>query len=114
MIPLGVRLTLCILALAPLAFSESGEVLQIQSTYPVSGNYSYVELTCLDTSNTTVLGASFQLNGTIIVAENVQLGQINFTLTQENEGFFTCSLAGLLSTNAIGLAGIKKGASLSV
>ena len=107
MIPLGVRLTLCILALAPLAFSESGEVLQIQSTYPVSGNYSYVELTCLDTSKTAVLGASFQLNGTI-VAENVQHGQINFTLTQENEGFFTCSLAGLLSTNAIGLAGINE------
>ena len=78
----------------------------INSRYPVQDNYSYVELQCQDNSSqTALLGANFQLNGTDI-AVNIADTKLFFNLKQENEGFFTCSLNGALSVNTIGLAGI--------
>ena len=63
-------------------------------------------------SQSGVIGASFQLNGTDIEEEidSVETvadanSTVRFLLTQENEGFFTCSLNGLLSNNSIALAG---------
>ena len=68
-------------------------------------NYNYIELQCVDNiSQTPVVGASFQLNGTEI-EQDAQTSVYVFILTQEKEGFFTCSLNGSFSQNAIGLAG---------
>ena len=90
-----------VLALAVLA---QAEFIEINSSYPLGGNYSFIELQCVYNSSSIEPGASFQLNGTVF-AENIPEREILFTLTPENEGVFTCSLAGLFSTNAIGLAG---------
>ena len=77
--------------------------LLIDSSYPIEGNYSYIELQCVDNaSHTAVAGASFQLNGTDIEQD---ISDSIFILTQEKEGFFTCSFNGSYSYNAIGLAG---------
>ena len=93
------------IALASLALTESDLVVLINSSYPVQGSYSYIELQCLDNSSQTPLpGASFQLNGTDI-AENVKETELVFTLKQEDEGFFSCSYSGSVSINTIGLAG---------
>ena len=107
----------------------SGE-LEIVSTYPDSHNFSYIELVCVDDSEPSnvsqsgVIGASFQLNGTDIEEEidsvetvadaNSTNSTIRFLLTQEKEGFFTCSLNGSSSNNSIGLAGIYKELSMSL
>ena len=97
----GVALAVCTIALAPLALTQS---VTLRSSYPVANNYSFVELKCLDSIyQTPERGASFQRNGTTIV-EDVADGTTFITLTQETEGFFTCSLAGSVS-NKIGLAG---------
>ena len=97
----GVALAVCAIALAPLVLTQS---VTLRSSYPVANNYSFVELKCLDSIyQTPERGASFQRNGTTIV-EDVADGTTFITLTQETEGFFTCSLAGSVS-NKIGLAG---------
>ena len=98
------RVALAVYTIA-LALTESDLALLINSSYPVEGNFSYVKLQCLiKSSQTPLLGASFQLNGTDI-AENVKETEIFLTLKQEDEGFFSCSLADSFSLNSIGLAG---------
>ena len=104
-----------VLALAPLVVAESGEVV-ILATYPDSDNFSSIRLSCVyDMSSgpqSEGIGAKFQLNGTDIKEEIDEVedftdinGTVHFVLTQEKEGFFTCSLNGSLSINSIGLAG---------
>ena len=64
-------------------------------------------------SSSVVSGARFQLNGTDIeeddeIVENLDNGTILLLLTQEKEGFFTCSHNNIsISTNSIGLAGMS-------
>ena len=97
MAPYGLITVLCA---SVVVLTEANQTLLIQYNYPLAGNFSYIEFQCVDNSSqTAVLGASFQLNGTTIAENSKQ------TLTQENEGFFTCSLDGLPSPNTIGLAG---------
>ena len=104
MAPFSLIIALCA---SVVVLTEANQTLLIQYNYPLADNFSYIELQCVDNSSqTAVLGASFQLNGTTI-AENSQQSEIFFTLIQENEGFFICSLDGLSSTNTIGLAGEK-------
>ena len=105
MAPFSLIIALCA---SVVVLTEANQTLLIQYNYPLAKkNFSYIEFQCVDNSSqTAVLGASFQLNGTTIV-ENSQQSEIFFTLTQENEGFFICSLDGLSSTNAVGFAGIK-------
>ena len=100
---------------APLVEADSGEVV-ILATYPDSDNFSSIQLSCVyDMSSgpqSEGIGAKFQLNGTDIKEEIDEVedftdinGTVQFVLTQEKEGFFTCSLNGSLSINSIGLAG---------
>ena len=97
----GVALAVCAIAMAPLALTQS---VTLCSSYPVSNNYSFVELKCLDSIyQTPEHGASFQRNGTTVV-EDAGDRTTFITLTQETEVYFTCSLAGSVS-NKIGLAG---------
>ena len=64
-------------------------------------------------SSSVVSGARFQLNGTDIeeddeIVENLDNGTILLLLTQEKEGFFTCSHNNIsISANSIGLAGMS-------
>ena len=96
-----------VLCASVVVLTEANQTSLIQYNYPLADNFSYIELQCVDNSSqTAVLGASFQLNGTTF-ADNSQQSEIFFTLTQENEGFFTCSLDGLSSNNTVGLAGKK-------
>ena len=111
-----VMLVISICSLA-VAISESRELVVV-STYPHSDNFSYIELVCTyeselyNESQSGVVGASFQLNGTDIEEEidSVETltdanSTVRFLLTQQNEGFFTCSQNGSLSINSVGLAG---------
>ena len=102
-----------------------GSQLTILHSYPEPGNFSYVELVCVATgssqlvndsiqfvndssqSSSVVSEARFQLNGTDIGEddENLENGTIRLLLTQEMEGFFTCSLNGSVSNTLVGLAG---------
>ena len=54
-------------------------------------------------------GARFELNGTDTgdeeIMETLDNGTVRLLLTQEKEGFFTCSNNGSVSNNSIGLAG---------
>ena len=113
-------LVLCVLLVS--VGAESGQ-LTILHSYPEPGNFSYVELVCVvndssqlvnDSSQTpsVVSGVRFQLNGTDIeeddeIVENLDNGTARLLLTQEKEGFFTCSYNESMSTNSIGLAGMN-------
>lgn len=112
----SVLLVTSVLGLPPLVVAESGEVV-ILATYPDSGNFSSIELSCVYNMSSGPqsegIGANFQLNGTNIKEEIDEVedftdinGTVHFVLTQEKEGLFTCSLNGSLSNNSIGLAGI--------
>ena len=97
--------SLLALCLIPSMFSDSPQVL-INSDYPQKGNYNYIELLCVDTtSKTTVAGAKFQFNGSDIEKHNGNDEVLFVSLSQENEGFFTCSLNGSISANKLGFAG---------
>ena len=77
-------------------------------SYPEPGNYSFIELVCVvsDPSPSVVTGARFELNGTDTGdEETLDNGTVRLLLTQEKEGFFTCSNNGSVSNNSIGLAG---------
>ena len=94
--------------------AESSQKLTILHSYPEPGNFSYVRLECVVSGSiqlvndsiqfsSVVSGARFQLNGTDIgVTIN---GILRLLLTQEKEGFFTCSHNESISSNSIGLAG---------
>ena len=106
-------LVLCVLLVS--VGAESGQ-LTILHSYPEPGNFSYVELVCVandsSQSSSVVSGARFQLNGTDIeeddeIVENLDNGTIQLLLTQEKEGFFTCSHNMSTSANSIGLAGLN-------
>ena len=113
-------LVLCVLLVS--VGAESGQ-LTILHSYPEPDNFSYAELVCVandssqlvndsSQSSSVVSGARFQLNGTDIeedddIVENLDSGTIQLLLTQEKEGFFTCSYNESMSTNFIGLAGLS-------
>lgn len=109
----NVLLVTSVLALAPLAGTESGELL-ILATYPDSDNFSSIELSCVyDMSiglQSEGIGAKYLLNGTDINEKIEKVddsnGTVNFVLTPEKEGFFTCCRNGSVSMNSIGLAGM--------
>ena len=112
---LSYQLVISALALASLTLTES-RLLLINYMYPNSNNYSQIELHCVyhDDNMTAAVGAGFQLNGTDIreVIDEVEVISDNgllFNLTQEQEGFVTCSLNGSLSNNTLGFAGIAIG-----
>ena len=109
-----------VLALSPPpASAQSGELVLLNNyNYNDNGtvtNYSDIELICiiedLQSNNWHFPdGPDFQLNGTDIekeinVTNNKHINLVNFTLTPEKEGFFTCSPNGSLSNTSIGLAG---------
>ena len=105
-------LVLCVLLVS--VGAESGQ-LTILHSYPEHGNFSYVQLVCVandsSQSSSVVSEARFQLNGTDVgegdeIVENLDNGTIRLLLTQEKEGFFTCSYNESMSTNSIGLAGM--------
>jgi hypothetical protein len=112
MAPVHIVVVMCALVVAII---ESRELVLV-STYPDSDNFSYIELVCVygsgqsNVTQSVVIGASFQLNGTDIEEEIDSVETLNntvrFLLTQEKEGFFTCLLNGLRSSNFIVLAGI--------
>ena len=107
-------LIICALTVVTLSESEKRE-LKIVSSYPKSENLSYIELICVYESvvlKSEVIEAQFQLNGTDIKEEIDEVktlaganNTIHFLLTQDKEGFFTCSLNESVSNNSIGLAG---------
>ena len=127
-------LVLCVLLVS--VGAESGQLTTLHS-YPEPGNYSYVELVCVvndssqlvndssqlvndssqsssgsSQSSSVVSETRFQLNGTEIgeddeIVENLDNGTVQLLLTQEKEGFFTCSYNESMSTNSIGLAGMS-------
>ena len=112
MVLASIVLAMCALAVT---ITESKELVVV-SIYPDSDNFSYIGLVCVydselyNVSQSGVTGASFQLNGTEIEeeiesVESLTDNTVRFLLTQEKEGFFTCSRNGLLSNNSIGLAG---------
>ena len=82
-------------------------------SYPEPGNFSYVELVCVASgsqSSSVVSGARFQLDGNDIgdeMTETLMNGSVRVLLTQEKEGYFSCTHDVLSkSSNSIGLAGI--------
>ena len=88
----------------------------ILHSYPEPGNFSYVELVCVvndsSQSSSVVSEARFQLNGTDIeeddeIVATLGNGTILLLLTQEKEGFFTCSHNMSTSANSVGLAGMS-------
>ena len=110
--------------LLTLLVAESWQQLTIFHSYTEPGNFSYVELVCVASdssqlvndssqSSSVVSEARFQLNGTDIeeddeIGENLDNRTIQLLLTQEQEGFFTCSHnESMMSTNSIGLAGMN-------
>ena len=114
-------LVLCVLLVS--VGAESGQ-LTILHSYPEPGNFNYVELVCVandssqlvndsSQSSSVVSEARFQLNGTDIeeddeIVENLDNGTIQLLLTQQKEGFFTCSHNNMsTSANSIGLAGLN-------
>ena len=120
-------LVLCVLLVSVGAESEQ---LTILHSYPEPGNFSYVELVCVASDSSQLVNdssqlvndssqassvvseARFQLNGTDIgeddeIVENLDNGTIQLLLTQQKEGFFTCSHNEFMSTNSIGLAGMS-------
>ena len=92
--------------------TESSQLTLLHS-YPEPGNFSYVELVCVASGpsppSAVTAGAQFQLNGTHIreeeIVQTIDNGTVRLLLTQEYEGFFTCSLNGSVSSNSVGLAG---------
>ena len=126
---------LIILLFLGVVLAESRQQLTILHSYPEPDNYNYVELVCVvndssqlvndssqlaivssqlvndsSQSSSVVSEARFQLNGTDIgeddeIVENVGDKTIQLLLTQEKEGFFTCSYNESTSSNSIGLAG---------
>ena len=63
-------------------------------------------------SSSVVNEVRFQLNGTDIgeddeIVENLDNETLQLLLTQDKEGFFTCSYNESMSTNSIGLAGLN-------
>ena len=103
-------LVLCVLLVSVGAESEQ---LTILHSYPEPGNFSYVALFCFTYYDWfLVREARFQLNGTDIgendeIVENLNDISIQLLLTQEKEGFFTCSYNESVSINSIGLAGMS-------
>ena len=89
--------------------------LAILHFYPEPDNYNYVELVCVAYGSralSVVTEGTFQLNGTDIgeddeIAVILSNGTVRLLLTQEKEGFFTCSYNESMSTNSIGLAGLN-------
>ena len=90
--------------LLTLLVAESNQQLTILHSYPEPDNFSYVELVCVTSdssqlvqSSSVVSGARFQFNGTDIERDDeivVTLshhGYLLLLLTQEKEGFLTCS-----------------------
>ena len=114
MAPVSILLVMCVLVIA---LTECRQLV-IVSAYPKRDNFSFIELVCVydselsNVSQSGVIGARFQLNGTDIeeeidAVETVDNGTstVHFLMTQEKEGFFTCSLNRSLSNNSVGLAG---------
>ena len=100
-----------------IAKTESEELL-IVAAYPDSDNFRSIKLSCVYDVSISLqskgIGAKFLLNETDIKEEIDEVedfadnnGTVNFILTPEKEGFFTCCLNESLSINSIGLAGIR-------
>ena len=120
---MGFAVLLATSLLLTLLVAESSQQLTILHSYPEPGNFNYVELVCVvndssqlvndsSQSSSVVSGARFQLNGTDIeeddeIGEKLDNGTVILLLTQEKEGFFTCSYNESMSTNSIGLAGLN-------
>ena len=98
------------LFLLPLVRGKSGQLVLLHF-YPETGNFSYVELVCVVSASghspTVVTEAKFQLNRTDYIGQEESLdnGVIKLLLTQETEGYFTCSWNKSVSSNSVGLAG---------
>ena len=103
------RVLVCVLAVA-----VAGEAMpNIHADYPDPEDYNLVTLSCTNSSRLDLLIDANFLRRAPEQDSLVQLpgspinGEINITLTQEKEGYFSCSSAngGGPSTNEIGLAG---------
>ena len=103
-------MTVLVQLICLLAVVCSGEAqINLAVDYPETGNYNLVTLTCSDNFGSTLNDAEFlrrdpgqssldQLPG------SPTNGEITITLTQEEEGYFSCRSASVPS-NEIGLAG---------
>ena len=110
----GILLVVCVLVVSPpSASAESGQLVLLNNYNYYNGvvmNYSDIELICAFEDQSLPDGPDFQLNGTDIKEEiNVtyiaNINIVEFILTPEKEGFFTCSYNGTSSYNPVGLAG---------
>ena len=96
-----------------LAVVCSGEAMpNIAAEYPDSEDYNMVRLTCSDNFGTRLTDAEFlkrapgQGSGANQLQVSPTNGEITITLSQEEEGYFSCSSdSGGGTSNEIGLAG---------
>ena len=111
-LPLSLRANVPIFLLVLLfSLPSATSALSLQYSYPTSGDYNRVELTCKETFE-AVSGATFYLSrgGTApqeqIVGEQVEDedGTILYTLSPANEGSFWCEFNGETS-ESVPLAG---------
>ena len=82
----------------------------LRNSYPDSGNYSVVTLSCYENGFTLAKDAVFRWNDTsdvkdVMQESNVIDGEMTIVLTQQKEGTFHCESNGN-SSNAMYLAGI--------
>ena len=84
----------------------------IRVDYPQEGNYNLVTLTCSDNVGARLNDAEFLRrapgqDSRVPLPGSPINGEITITLTQEDEGYFSCRSVsgGGTSTNEIGLAG---------
>ena len=106
-----------VLAAALLLSLPASQALQITATYPgeADGDYSRVRLTCTDDfGGAPSSQVSFRLNTSLIDPSSTDLvsvtdsgeGFLEFSLTQEQEGLFSCETGNDAEvSNQIGLAG---------
>ena len=92
--------------------------LQLMHSYPENRKFDTVQLSCLLNETVPPEEPMFLLNDTEFSptdTENLKIDVVNydkttasvtFTFTQDQEGWFSCSLGSAKSTNSIALAGI--------
>ena len=96
---------ICVLAVV---YSCEAQV-NLAVDYPETGNYSLVKLTCSDDFGVRLNDAEFlkrvpEQNSLVQLPGSPTDGEITITLTQEEEGYFSCR-SGNVRSDEIGLAG---------
>lgn len=101
-----------LLALIMASFFTGAQV-ELHVSYPEPGNYSVVMLACTDEFGVRQDDVEFLKNGLVlnsgtsnneVTVTNTSRGEISFTFSQAQEGFFSCRSGSRMSSE-IGLAG---------